>query len=69
MLMKDGYQPLISQIFDADTKYLDNDSVFAVKESLIGHFSKAPAGADTQLILNFDFKLKSAEMRKLDAAE
>jgi catechol 1,2-dioxygenase len=59
MIMKDGYQSLISQIFDADTKYLDNDSVFAVKESLIGKLNKAPAGADTDLVMQFDFKLKA----------
>ena len=25
MISKDGYQSLISQIYDAETKYLDND--------------------------------------------
>jgi len=69
MITKDGYQSLISQIFDADTKYLDNDSVFAVKESLIGKLNKAPAGAETDLALAFDFKLKQAAVKKLIAAE
>jgi catechol 1,2-dioxygenase len=58
MISKDGYQSLISQIYDADTKYLDNDSVFAVKESLIGNLQPAPKGADTDLVMNFDFRLK-----------
>jgi catechol 1,2-dioxygenase len=69
MLMKDGYQPLISQIYDADTKYLDNDSVFAVKESLIGRMEKAPAGADTDLVMTFDFRLKRAAGADAIAAE
>jgi len=40
-LFKDGYQSLISQIYDSETKYLDSDSVFAVKTSLIGEMKKA----------------------------
>ena len=69
MLSKDVYQSLISQIYDSETKYLDNDSVFAVKQSLIGKFKKAPAGADTALVLDFDFKLKKAATEQLVAAE
>lgn len=69
MLFKDGYQRLISQIFDADTKYLDKDSVFAVKESLIGQMRPAPAGADTNLVMDFDFRLKKAAAKTLIAAE
>ncbi|MDJ1009251.1 MAG: dioxygenase [Paracoccaceae bacterium] len=56
----DGFRPLITQIYDADTEWLDNDSVFAVKESLIGKFEKAPEGADTDLVLRFDFTLRRA---------
>lgn len=59
MIQKDGYQGLVSQIYDADTEYLDNDAVFAVKESLIGKMNKAAEGADTDLVMEFNFKLKS----------
>jgi catechol 1,2-dioxygenase len=69
MISKIGYQSLISQIYDADTDYLDNDSVFAVKESLIGKFNRAPSGSETDLVLNFDFKLKKATAAKRVAAE
>lgn len=69
MLFKDGYQSLISQIYDADTKYLDSDSVFAVKESLIGKMNAAPAGSDTDLVMDFDFKLKKAAAVHSIAAE
>lgn len=34
----EGYKPVTTQIFDKDSKYLDNDSVFAVKDSLIVEF-------------------------------
>jgi catechol 1,2-dioxygenase len=69
MVSKDGYQSLISQIYDADTKYLDSDSVFAVKESLIGKLSPAPAGTGTDLIMEFDFRLKRLPAQARIAAE
>ncbi|KAK3704135.1 hypothetical protein LTR37_013975 [Vermiconidia calcicola] len=34
----DGYKPITTQIFDKESKYLDNDSVFAVKDSLTVEF-------------------------------
>ena len=55
-IKKDGYKPLISQIYDADTQYLDNDSVFAVKEELIGHMYES--SGDTDLEMDFDFILR-----------
>lgn len=69
MISKEGYQPLISQIYDSETKYLDSDSVFAVKNSLIGQLEKAPEGAETDLVMNFDFKLKRISAVHREAAE
>lgn len=69
MMNKEGYKPLISQIYDSESEYLDNDSVFAVKESLIGHMESAPSGADTDLVMEFDFKLKAADSAPSVAAE
>jgi protocatechuate 3,4-dioxygenase beta subunit len=34
----DGFQPVTTHIFDADSDYLDSDTVFGVKESLIRPF-------------------------------
>lgn len=34
----DGFEPLTSHIFDRDSDYLDSDTVFGVKESLIRDF-------------------------------
>ncbi|MFN5717107.1 MAG: hypothetical protein ACK463_21555 [Bradyrhizobium sp.] len=40
-----------------------------MKQSLSGKFAMAPAGADTDLVLEFDFKLKKAAVERLVAAE
>ncbi len=58
MISKDGYQSLITQIYDSETKYLNSDSVFAVKESLIGKLRQAAPGSETKLEMDFDFVLK-----------
>ncbi|MCA1300470.1 dioxygenase family protein [Stappia indica] len=67
ILSREGYRPLITQIYDADSAWLDTDSVFAVKESLIGRFEKAPDGADTDLTLRFDFVLRDAADARMAA--
>lgn len=54
-----GYRPLISQIYDSFSAHLDIDSVFAVKEELIGEFRRAPEGADTDLRLRLDLVLRA----------
>lgn len=36
--LAEGYKPITTQIFDRQSEYLDNDSVFAVKESLVVDF-------------------------------
>ncbi|MQY43991.1 hydroxyquinol 1,2-dioxygenase [Epibacterium sp. SM1969] len=59
ILSKDGYRSLISQIYDSTSEWLDNDSVFAVKESLIGEFKPAGDELDTDLHVVFDFVLKA----------
>lgn len=58
-IMKPGYKTLISQIYDSETEYLDGDSVFAVKEDLIGQLRPAPEGVDTDLVMAFDFVIRS----------
>ncbi|QKD06219.1 hydroxyquinol 1,2-dioxygenase [Mesorhizobium loti R88b] len=63
MLTRDGYRSLVSQIFDADSDYLDNDSVFAVKESLVARFEQANDDAETDLVVRFDFVLAPQEVR------
>ena len=67
MVAREGFRPLISQIYDSSSAHLDDDSVFAVKEELIGEFQKAPAGADTDLVLRFDFILPRVEAQAMAA--
>ncbi len=59
ILSKDGFGTLISQVYDGSSDWLENDSVFAVKESLVGEFKKAPADMHDDLHVEFDFVLKS----------
>ena len=67
IVSKDGYRSLISQIYDADSEWLENDSVFAVKESLIGKFKPAPEGMDTDLHFEFDFVLPKSDQHAMAA--
>jgi catechol 1,2-dioxygenase len=69
ILSKEGYRPLISQIYDSTSKYLENDSVFAVKDSLVGEFRKAGPDLDTDLHVEFDFTLKRDAANERIAAE
>ncbi len=40
----DGYTPVVTHIFDRTSKYLDSDTVFGVKESLIRDFVPGAGG-------------------------
>ncbi len=69
IISKDGYRALISQVYDGSSAWLDNDSVFAVKDSLIGEFRKAGPDLDTDLHVSFDFVLKPMAASQSIAAE
>ncbi|KAJ5888232.1 Intradiol ring-cleavage dioxygenase core [Penicillium taxi] len=62
----DGYRPLTTQIFDAKSKYLENDSVFAVKDSLVVDFIPRDGDARAELELNYDVKLVKFEQSSSD---
>lgn len=53
----DGYKPLTTQIFDRKDAYLENDSVFAVKDSLVVDFVPRENDPQASLELNYDIKL------------
>jgi len=57
MIAADGYETLITHIFNAESPYLDSDAVFGVKNSLIATFGKH-AGAGSGRILTYHFGLK-----------
>jgi catechol 1,2-dioxygenase len=50
----DGFTPLTTHIFDSRSEYLDSDTVFGVKESLVDDFV---AGADGVLVCRHDVVL------------
>jgi hydroxyquinol 1,2-dioxygenase len=60
-----GHLPVTTHLFVAGGEYLDSDAVFGMKESLVAHFERHPAGTgpdgtrlDTPFFtVNFDFRL------------
>ena len=52
-----GFEPLTTHLFDRDSDYLDSDTVFGVKESLIRDFVR---GEDGVLRCESDFVLRRA---------
>jgi hydroxyquinol 1,2-dioxygenase len=54
-----GHHPVTTHIFDADNPYLDSDTVFGVKDSLIRRFRSAGPGdpADVEFVAEMDFTL------------
>ncbi|KAL2801348.1 Intradiol ring-cleavage dioxygenase [Aspergillus keveii] len=53
----EGYKPLTTQIFDRNDPYLTNDSVFAVKDSLIVDFVERKGDPKAALELTYDVRL------------
>ena len=59
-VMLDGYKPVTTQIFDKDSKYLEDDSVFAVKDSLTVEFVPRKGDKEAELELKYDIYLAPA---------
>ncbi|WOK35816.1 intradiol ring-cleavage dioxygenase [Sphingomonas sp. C3-2] len=55
-----GCRTLVTQIFDRTDKYNADDSVFAVKDSLLVDFTPAEAGADYDTKVRYDIQLAPA---------
>ncbi|HXN15384.1 MAG TPA: hydroxyquinol 1,2-dioxygenase, partial [Usitatibacter sp.] len=72
----EGYVPLTTQLFDAQSEFLDSDAVFGVRDSLIVEFQKhAPgAAADGRALsvpyytVDFDLRLAPEKPRRSLAA-
>jgi hydroxyquinol 1,2-dioxygenase len=60
-----GYEQVITHVFVDGDPYLDSDAVFAVKDSLIGHYTKVDSPEEAKKLgmpcpftrLEFDFRL------------
>jgi hydroxyquinol 1,2-dioxygenase len=66
MLMADGFETLVTQVFAEGDSYLDSDAVFGVKDSLVRTYEQRPPGKapDGRVVerpwrhLSYDFGLK-----------
>lgn len=68
----DGFRPLITQIYDRSCEYVQNDSVFAVKEELIVDFvepSPELKAAGNKFELTYNIALPSEEKVKSETAK
>jgi len=67
----EGYEPVTTHLFVAESEYLDSDAVFGMKESLVAKFNRQPAGlaptgetVDTPFYtVEYDFRLRPARSR------
>ena len=55
--VKEGYKPVTTQIFDKTSPYLEDDSVFAVKDSLMVDFVPLSGNPKAKLEVVFDIAL------------
>ncbi len=63
-----GYEPVTTHLFPADSPYLDSDAVFGVKDSLVVPFERHPAGKGPNgepmsvpyFTAHYDFRLRPA---------
>lgn len=56
-MLAEGYKPITTQIFDRTSKYLDDDSVFAVKDSLVVDFLPREGDAQAKKELKYDIHM------------
>ena len=57
-ITRDGFEPLITQVFLAGDRWIDSDCVGAVKESLITTLQSAGEGAQRRHAASYDFVLR-----------
>lgn len=60
-VLAEGFKGLTTQIFDQDSKYLKDDSVFAVKDDLTVAFTERKGDDKAKLELVYDVKLAPVE--------
>ncbi|KAK5058555.1 hypothetical protein LTR84_010818 [Exophiala bonariae] len=61
IVLIEGYKPITTQIFDKASKYLDDDSVFAVKDSLVVEFVPREGDSQASLELKYDVNMAPLE--------
>jgi catechol 1,2-dioxygenase len=61
IVLAEGYKPITIQIFDKNSKYLEVDSVFEVKDSLIVEFAHRGDDEKAKLELEYDVHMSPAD--------
>lgn len=56
-----GRNPIVSQLYDDACEYIDNDSIFAVKDQIVVNFEPAGGRSATDLYLKYDWQLTEAQ--------
>jgi catechol 1,2-dioxygenase len=64
-----GYKPIVTQIFDRESKYIEDDAVFAVKDSLIVDFKPFQGDPKAEFELPYDFRMASFDDAKKHGVE
>ncbi|KAL7904622.1 aromatic compound dioxygenase [Trichoderma velutinum] len=57
IVQAEGHRSLTTQIFDKDSKYLEDDSVFAVKDGLLVEFKPRKGDPQAEWVLEYNVKL------------
>ncbi|POR34383.1 Putative catechol dioxygenase [Tolypocladium paradoxum] len=60
IVLAEGYKSITTQVFDRDSKYLEDDSVFAVKEGLTATFTERKGDPQAKLELVYNINLAPA---------
>ncbi|KAJ4406397.1 hypothetical protein N0V91_004606 [Didymella pomorum] len=61
LLRAAGHKPIVTQIFDRSSKYVEDDAVFAVKDSLLVDFKPFKGDPNAEFELPYDFKMATFE--------
>lgn len=69
IVMVEGYKPITTQIFDKDSKYLDDDSVFAVKDSLVVEFKPRKDDPKAPFELKYDIQMAPSDDKVAEGTE
>lgn len=61
--MLDGFKPITTQVFDSEGEYLEDDTVFAVKDSLVVKFLRLEGNPKAELELKYDISMAPNDER------
>lgn len=65
-VLHEGHKPITTQIFDKDSDYLKDDSVFAVKDSLVVEFVPRKDDPKAGFELKYDISMAPADSKEAE---